>query len=170
MNAQQLEDVLREDPFTSLYSVMILPINHFLEQNVKKSSMIIFNYDECDEPGSHWVAVFVCPNGNVEYFDSYAYPPLNELLHIKINNLSRRKTMYNLTCLQGKSSVCGQYCLVYLLLRARGYHMNEIVSFFLQCSVDDERDHVVNQFINSNFHHLFISLLRTHDIKFEGSM
>lgn len=171
MNSQQLEQVLKEDLYTSSFSIKVLPINHFMDEKFELSSMTIFNYDECNKPGSHWVAVFFCPDGIVEYFDSFAFPPLNKSLLMKIENLSKYEPLYNVTCLQSKSSVCGQFCLVYLLLRARGYHMNEIVSFFKNSPTDgDEHDHVVNSFINLNFQHLFNFPLQTHTMKFESFM
>lgn len=41
---------------------------------------IVFNLDAHDQPGSHWVSMFVdMNNGGIYYFDSYAKPPGSEV-------------------------------------------------------------------------------------------
>ena len=156
MNTVEILQVLNNDFFASKYDCYVLPLNHFLHTNFDKPSLIVFNYDDCDKSGSHWVAVFIDKN-NIEYFDSYAIPPLTETLLNKIEFLSVNKTIkFNSTCFQGDStSVCGQYCLIYLLLCSRGYQMKSICKTLLHCKFSSERDVIVNDFINHHFLTLF---------------
>jgi len=40
----------------------------------KQKCFYVFNLDNLDEPGSHWVVVMLSPQRNL-YFDSYGEPP-----------------------------------------------------------------------------------------------
>ena len=123
--------MLKTDSFTSRYNCYVLPLNHFLETTVSEPSLIIFNYDNCYQTGSHWVAVLINET-DVEYFDSYAIPPFYHSLRQKISNLSLNKVYKrNSYTFQGISSVCGQYCLIYLLLCSKGYQMKSICKTLL---------------------------------------
>lgn len=167
MNTYQLLQALQSDIFTSKYNCHVVPLNHFLKGTFVNSSIVIFNYDNSDEPGSHWCAVYIKEKGKVEYFDSFGFPPLNEPLLQKINSLSGVKdAIFNTSCFQGNSSVCGQYSLTYLLLRVRGYEMRDIGRLFLECKSIDERDHIVNHFISQLYPKLFTFPLKVHDNKF----
>ena len=168
MNTEELLQVMKSDAFTSKYNCYVLPLDHFLQRSFTKSSLVVFNYDNSNESGSHWVAVFIGNNQNVEYFDSYAYPPLNHSLAQKMKILSHDKEIvYNKTCFQGNSSACGQYCLVYFLLRTRGCIMSDIKRILLMCKSTIERDNIVNYFINQTFSNLFVSPLNVHNNKLE---
>ena len=89
--------------------------------------------------GGHWVAAW-----NDEYFDSYGREPIKEL------KSRRRHWIWNERVLQSPlSSVCGQYCVYYLLHRARGYSMNDIVKDF---TMDlDENDQFVYDFVREQY-------------------
>ncbi len=167
MNTKEILDVLNNDLFTSKYCYSVLPLNHFLENSFPNSSFAVVNYDDCDKPGSHWVAIFIDENRNVEYFDSYGIMPLDFSIISKLEEISNGKEIiFNLARFQGTSSVCGQYCLVYLLLRTRGVKLRKIKKILLQCSSFPERDYIVNHFINQSFGILFSSLLKVYDNKF----
>lgn len=156
MNTQQLFEVLKHDPFTSKYNYNVLPLNHFLENSFSRLSMLIINYDTCDNPGSHWVAVFIDKDRNIEYFDSYGILPMYSSIMNKLTSISANKSpTFNLTCFQGNSTACGQYCLLYLLLKARGFTLKRIQNIFHMTKVAKERDFVVNYFVNFNYDKLF---------------
>ena len=155
MNSEELLRVLKTDRFTSRYNCYVLPLNHFLETTFSEPSLVIFNYDDCYQTGSHWVAVLI-NDTDVEYFDSYAIPPFHHSLTQKISRPSLNKIFKcNSYTFQGLSSVCGQYCLIYLLLRSRGYQMKSICKTLLYCKFSTERDAIVNDFINHHFFTLF---------------
>lgn len=163
MNTQQLFNVLKHDPYTSKFNCEVLPLNHFLENSITKSSLFIINYDGCDEPGSHWVAIFINTKKEIEFFDSFGMLPIYSSIVEKLDVFSNKKPTFNLFRFQGNSTVCGQYCLLYLLLKARGFTLKDIQSIFYKTETFVERDFVANHFINQRFGKLFASPLKIFD-------
>ena len=94
-----------------------------------KKSVCIVNTDISSLPGQHWIAVYFSGKGQCEYFDSYGLPPI----HTDIRNALRQcnlKLFYNPCTFQGvTTNVCGEYCLLFLFLRCRGFSMKTIQSF-----------------------------------------
>jgi len=148
MNTLQLLEVLSKDLFLSKRFQYVLPLDKFMQTDFPFSSSIIFNYDTSEKPGSHWVAVFISEKGKIEYFDSYGIKPITKELLSKICSLSNVMPRFNLIRFQSKSFVCGQYCLIFLMLRARGFSFSFIQNLLLECSTPHERDHILNMFIN----------------------
>lgn len=68
------------------------------------------NYND----GSHWVAVFVSKYYDCCYFDSFGFQPPQVVL--KQLRKSNKKIYYNSLTIQNiRSSLCGWYCLVFLM-------------------------------------------------------
>lgn len=164
MNSTQLLKILSSDKFASLLNPSVKAINHFLEQRTMRPSMTIVNYDPSDQPGSHWVAVYVPKHGQVEFFDSYGVAPLTDDLLQKL--MYSKEMMYSSVPLQGVSAVCGQYCLIYLLMRAREYSLNDILQLFMMAESKEERDCIVNTFVNNTYDHFLSAPLELYDSSF----
>ena len=84
---------------------------------------IIFNLDKHDEPGSHWTALFVdTDRKGIFYFDSYGYPPENEIVELmdklqhqyKQLGINMKKHINNVRH-QYKFSECGMYCINFII-------------------------------------------------------
>ena len=92
-------------------------------------------------PGLHWVALFVTDN-SIEYFDSYGRDPPNALHRWG----KKKQWITNPIPLQSPLiSVCGQYCLYYLLHRTRGIDMIDLLMDF-DADVD-RNDKLVYDFV-----------------------
>lgn len=162
MNTYELLKVLKKDPNTARYSsCKVLSRDQFLNLELTSPGLYIYNFDPISEPGSHWIAVHL--NGNVaEHFDSFGLPPLLDIT-TKIQNMGyniKRNTMQ----VQGNdSAVCGQYCLAFLMLRARNISWNSVFKLFSQCKDLDERDHIINLYITSKFHSILEHQPLTHN-------
>ena len=137
-------DIFVETPFSSLCTNH--PLNHY-----------IVNLDESDSPGSHWIAVEYDKNTrNVTYFDSYALgPSLSSDIEDKF--IKEAKTItYNFTPLQmasAPSSVCGQYCILFCLLRARNFSLAKVSQLLLITpdTTRHQRDHIIDQTVRKHF-------------------
>jgi len=80
-------------------------------------------------PGEHWVAAYFTSDGRGEYFDSYGRRPLGPMKTMM--NRCAWSVKYNQKIVQGLlASTCGHYCAYYLLHRARGMDMHDIVKVF----------------------------------------
>lgn len=78
-------------------------------------AIFIINLSPHNEPGSHWVAVYISPKRSAFYFDSFGFPVKNcyirrflEIHSIKIN--------YNRIQLQHvASNKCGKFCCAFAI-------------------------------------------------------
>ena len=96
-----------------------------------KPSIIVINLYKHYVLGSHWVAVCISDSGYSEYFDSYGLPPYKLEIMAFLHRHSISWT-FNRHRLQGfTSSVCGHYCCIYALHRARGQSMTSFVNMFV---------------------------------------
>jgi hypothetical protein len=139
MNTQQLNDILGTDGGTrKLYK------GTFAMDKVPPivDGIYVVNTDCSHLPGQHWVCYYV-DNSKIEFFDAYGnvtdfYIGLPEA------------DQCNLKKLQGsRSSSCGQWCVLYLLYRSRGFTMTQIVRLFSEDL--DDNDHTVVEFVNERF-------------------
>ena len=150
MNGSQLEKCLKSDRYTRPIFHGVFPSD--VLQKVKIESFpccLIANTDPSDKSGEHWVAFFIDINGHGEYFDSYGRrPKLKDFKNfLKFNSKDYR---WNSTPLQGPfTTVCGQYCMFYLLHRSRNFTMEEICGFFNKDKAMN--DFLVNEFITEHF-------------------
>ena len=107
----------------------------------------VCNYDPSDRPGTHWVAVYLTEDRRGEFFDSYGMVPM---LPVFVDFLRRNTTSWTVNSrqLQGlTSTVCGQYCVFYLLHRCRGWKMDVIVNLFEKDT--RENDEAVFEFVQN---------------------
>ena len=113
MDTHQLRHVLTRDlgsSFGGVYPRDLLP-------PTLDGKAIVINTDPHDQPGAHWVCVYL-NSPVVEYFDSYGLPPM----HRDIQDFIARhgKPMHNPHVYQDlETDVCGQYCVYYLHQRHR---------------------------------------------------
>ena len=152
MDGLQLERCMNSDRYTFPIFEGVFPADMLPKQKLKNRPCgLIANTDPSDKPGEHWVAFYIDMDGNVEYFDSYGFKPKLKLFQnfIKVNS-DGEGFIWNAVQLQGPfSSVCGQYCLFYLLHRSRNWKMQEISGFFTKDK--NHNDFLVNAFISDHF-------------------
>ena len=94
---------------------------------------IVFNLDEHDKPGSHWMCAYIdVPGpeheGAMYYFDSYGMrPPTRIANFMKMCGKQGCTTlMYNDIRFQRKESECGMYCLYCILCLLKGKSFVEV--------------------------------------------
>lgn len=138
MDGHTLEAVLRKDPHASAHFDGVFA-SDTLPHNTHKPSLIIVNTDPITKPGAHWQAIYISCDGRGEHFCSYGLGPYVP----KIRNFMDRQCKFwnkNTIDLQAfDSSVCGQYCVLYLLFKVHGYSMKEFVSCFSSdCNLNDQ--------------------------------
>lgn len=107
---------------------------------IKRPAYFVINTDSHDKPGEHWVCMILKPNETGEYFDSFGLPPLVEHIKYYLDYTCPKGWCYNTVTLQGLTSFCcGQYCIIYLILRSKNYKKGEIISLFNKnCEINDK--------------------------------
>ena len=91
---------------------------------------IVCNTHDADQPGEHWIAMYVDSKRHGDYFDPYGLQPQ----HIEFTNFMNEHCSEwapNDRTLQSPlSTVCGQYCVAFLLLRCRNVPMHAFTRLF----------------------------------------
>jgi len=126
MNSIQIHKVLTKHVkyFQGVYPVDLLP------STLIKPSIILINLNKHYMPGSHWVAICFSDSGCTKYFESYGLPSFKYEIMAYLQRHSISWT-FNRHRLQGlTSNVCGNYCCLYTLHRARGISMMSFVNVF----------------------------------------
>ena len=137
MNTIELINILNKDKFSRKLFCGVLPIDELKKFKFRKPCSLIINTDESNKPGEHWIALFINKNGNLEYFDSYGIKPFKKEIYQFIKK-HRMKLIYNKKKIQNSASInCGKFCLLFLLLRTRGFTMKKIIKLFINNKNND---------------------------------
>lgn len=163
MNTQQIDTILKNDKYSKRDFIAALPRDLFLSSQIHYPSAYVCNLDDSSKSGSHWVALYFI-NDSCEYFDSYGLPPFLSDMMTKISN-NCKEIYWNQQPIQSENTtVCGQYCIMYILLRARNYSMNEIANIFSPNNLE-LNDHIINEFVMLHFKSM-VDNLNVHDQEF----
>ena len=143
MNELTLRKCLEKDEFTQKLFKSVLARDE-LPTKISYPSCYIINTKPRNHPGEHWLALFYEKNGVATFFDSYAQSPDTYRLKSYLLKTSL-DYQYNQKRIQGNSSFCGYYCLLFLLLKAR----NRSDIFFKYFTNNLElNDKIIQNFIN----------------------
>lgn len=126
MNTLEIEQFFKNDKkFLGVYSRDTLP------HQVTSPAGFIFNTDTKCEPGEHWNAVMILPNGFGEFFNSFGFPPLHPTVQRYMADKCPKGFKYNCRTIQHPNSdVCGLYCVDYLKQRFSGMKMRKYLAMY----------------------------------------
>jgi len=143
MNGNELESVVMQDPHAAAMFHGVFASDALPHTTVQLPAMFIVNTDPRSKPGSHWQAIFIDCDRRGEFFDSYGLPPYIPH-HVAFLKRACKSYKYSHVDLQAlNSSVCGQYCVMFLLFKAHGYSMRHFVKYF--SSHCENNDKMVNK-------------------------
>lgn len=125
----------------------------------KKEVGAVFNLDNHNQPGSHWVAVY----GNfdtsskklgVYYYDSFGYPPPSKIKQFTLMLRNQAKAVFDAVVMkrfmgrfnviqhQFKNSECGMYSMIFIILCLQ----HTKADFYkIRNSITPKSDDIVNQ-------------------------
>lgn len=150
MDTIQLTKAMLKNKHTKHSFLGVFPRDKLPKKVKKKPALIICNTHDSKNPGEHWVAFFIPRKGKPEYFDSIGKKP-NQHEFIKfLEKNSERNFSYNPNRLQSTfSTVCGQYCAVYLLYRAKKVSVKNFLKHFTENHL--KNDELIQVLFNKNF-------------------
>ena len=122
-----IEEALKRDPYTSKIYGGVFASNELPDQ-VAYPSCYVLNTKPRTHEGEHWLAVYYDDKGHGSFFDSYGMPPSAHRFESFMDRTSQTWSFNNIR-VQGHSSFCGYYCLLYLFERARGSSRNFFAYF-----------------------------------------
>ena len=146
MNSIQLNECAQKDKILQKYFVGVFAADQLPEK--KFPGAYIVNTDNSSGPGQHWVAMF-CYDHKIECFDSFGQYPGDCNPHISNWLDPVYQIIHNRQLQSNDTSVCGQYCLFFLLLRAHGYTFEDTLSAFNRKR--EFNDKFVQKFVNRWF-------------------
>ena len=118
-NTEINEYYKKEPRFNGLYSRNNLP------NKIKKGAYVI-NLDEYENPGTHWVSLFVKPTYTV-YFDSFGV----EHIPKEINKFIRNDIKSNIFRIQSYDSImCGYFCIEFINYMLKGKTFLDYTNLF----------------------------------------
>ena len=141
MFKSQIEAILKLDSRTKSIFKGVCAIDTLPK---REEGLYVINLDKHDEPGSHWVAV--CDDGQrVESFDSYGVPPT-------FKDFLGPGAVYSTANLQPlMSNGCGFYCVYFLIKRAAGLPMSDILHLLSRT----DSHYVVKNYLYTRFCSVF---------------
>jgi hypothetical protein len=108
---------------------------------------IVFNLDEHNKPGSHWIAMFIdLENMRIGFWDSYGFEPPVEVIALITRMQSQAKRYWNRPLdvvrnkkrHQYKTSECGMYCIYFISQLLEGNTFEQVYSNIIR---DDQMNH-----------------------------
>lgn len=150
MYTVELEEVLLSDPYTRQQLVGVFAADN-LPRAFVRPGILIANTDPRSKPGRHWVAMYIDDKGRGEFFDSFGMAPqVNK--HRDFLDRNSFIWTYNTYELQGyTSTVCGEYCVLYLLHKARGLSLQDFLWHYRNCESAYDNDLMTKQYFLNNF-------------------
>ena len=137
MDTNQLNHLLKD--YKDCY-VGAFPRDHLPKKSISKRPFaLIMNTDVSNNPGEHWVALFVNKDNIAEYFDSFGRIPLfkeiTEFMSLnKINKIIHNKKQVQ----NAMSSTCGIFSVLYIKLRCGGLSFEEFVKYFSENTIRND--------------------------------
>lgn len=149
MNADEIASALRSNDvtgtiFCGVYAADSVPITFA----VLPASCVV-NTDPTDEPGQHWIALFQCQAGVLEYFDSYGKDPAYHQLHLLPLITENRLVKQDYKLQSDLTTVCGQYAMFFIYNRCIGKSYSDILKLFSRDVYANDK--MVRRFVNRTF-------------------
>ena len=139
----QLESCLRHDKQTKKIFIGVFARNE-LPLILQYPCCFIINTHPRNKPGEHWLAFYYNKNQTCYFFDSYG----NKHEFYSLENyimFTSKFLIYNKKRIQGNSTYCGYYCLLFLLFKSR----NKEKDFFNYFSnIYSDNDFKIKSLIN----------------------
>ena len=108
----------------------------------------IVNTDTSSQPGKHGVAFFTTEEGT-ECFDSFGENPSAYSEHIAQWLKDDCQVVQCVTLQSRDSTVCGQYCIYFILFRSYGFSYEDMMSSLTESTVISDK--FVCKFVNKFF-------------------
>ena len=124
MDSEEIESILFNhcpETFGGVFAADNYIISHI-------PCFIVLNTDTTGKSGRHWIAMFLNSEMS-EFFDSLGQSPTyyHKSWHNLLQNFST-EYMFNTECIQTEdSTLCGQYCIYYIMMRNAGIEFSNIL-------------------------------------------
>ena len=139
LNSLQIHEIIRKDLYAKWDFKSVLPRDRLPSRVVYPSSYVV-NTHESSKKGEHWLALYFDKTGYCTFFDPFGLSPSFYGFDNYLKKTSRGFTFNTQQIQSVTSSVCGYYCIYFVLLMSRNFTLKEILMFF------DKKDFIYNDF------------------------
>ena len=156
MNTREIKAILTADPYLRRLSLVDVCARDELPTCIepRKAAAFIVNTDKHTETGTHWVGVYIDTFTQCTYFDSFGISPYHSEILNFINKVSNKPIIYNSRMLQDVASTsCGLYAIYFLLMKARGRSLSQVIHRFLATNQQYKNDRIVSRIIQEYLTH-----------------
>lgn len=155
MNTLEINDAMSGNPVTCKSFRGVFPADKLPKpitdgNEHKLPAAYIVNTENSDSSGSHWLAIYQGEAGKADVFDSFGsqietYNPLFKRFLGNLQLMQQQRQQLQ----QIGSTVCGQYCMFFIMKRSLGYTYEQLIHLF----TDNRKanDKMVCQFVNAYF-------------------
>lgn len=151
MNTLQLETVLRRCSFTKDIFKGVFAADYFPDLSSRPCCFIwnLCTSSQNSSVSGHWICIFISQANIAYYFDSAAEPISQTFREFLENNCKEMKIVLKRRVQSLFSDVCGQYCIFFLIAKAKGISNKKIRSYF---KYDDfeKNDKILLNWLNSH--------------------
>jgi hypothetical protein len=125
---------------------------------------LVVNTKPHNHPGEHWIAIAKNQYNETVFFDSYGSPPFNLP---EVGVVLSDDWTYNNTTLQSTfTTVCGEYCIFFLLHYTRGYTLDQIVHLLNDIGDKAANDAMIYHYIRDRYPSQELKQLKPVDFPF----
>lgn len=108
----------------------VLPIDWLKQLRATGHKMgIVVNTDRSNQPGEHWVAIYLNGTGKGQYFCSFGLPPLHkEIIDFMNRSCPAGWSYNNVTVQQIDETICGNLCIAFLKAKFGGVKYSQFIA------------------------------------------
>ena len=126
LNTVQLLDIIKRDRHSRRFFIGVFSRDR-LPLRINYPCCFILNTHKSNQPGEHWLAVFVDDQQKAEFFDSYGNPPSHFKLDKYLKQVSKSYSFNHVQLQSFSTKLCGYYCALFLLYRSKGFTLDELI-------------------------------------------
>jgi len=150
--SEDINDMLGNTPgFMGVYANNEIPTDLLsnIARMITKPISAVINYDNNDQAGTHWVAIFIDPKSKqIEYFDPFGVPPKKRILNL-LNRIGLPFIFTNTQLQHLDSHACGYYVAQYIIMRTQGMSVYDIIfDRFTRDPIKNEK--ILKQMVNEH--------------------
>jgi hypothetical protein len=128
MLSYQIDSILRKNPHTQKYYEGCFAADQIPTKFHSYPKCMVVNTDDSDEPGEHWVAIFITSPRHVEFYDSLGESRIrSEKIAKFINQFPNIKNNIGKFVQSPFSASCGEHAIYFLHMRCKGYGFDSII-------------------------------------------
>ena len=136
MNTLQINRIIAKDHYAKKYYLGTVAFDQ-LPKYIKYPSCLIVNNQSSNQPGQHWIAIYFEKNRKAEFFDSFGQGAKYYNLENYIRIRSKGYVNNNVQLQSNDSNFCGYYCVLFILLKSRGWTLRKILKQFKSPNSND---------------------------------